>query len=374
MEDVGYGTPSVHVRTLEGDELRRSVENLTLSDNDLMEGVLIHELIVVTSVRIGVHLDAFCTRLSRLHDRLLLWERDACFLGGDILTGWKSQHGQHLLLLNGLEWAKARLHLSCLERHQNSRLYRLQIESNRAGAITASCNFSLYVRLSLIIELDAFAGNGWGSFLESWCQVDVLWNQALIDQRHHAFIDGILTDRWIICHVRGIRDSGCVSKWRQWPRLVAALGSVALRRLDEGSLENVGSLRHHQFALVNSCTVQLVHAKDIRLHAHQRLLTNGSTCSYDFGKSKIGQVLLSAAKVHRHRADKNLIFALKRLKSLFQLHLELGKMRWDFTCLIARQVLELKLNDFDLVLQVNNQLTKLLRIHIQLLDLFLLAD
>lgn len=49
-------------------------------------------------------------------------------------------------------------------------------------------------------------------------------------------------------------------------------------------------------------------------------------------------------------------------------------MRWDFTCLIARQVLELKLNDFDLVLQVNNQLTKLLRIHIQLLDLFLLAD
>ena len=49
-------------------------------------------------------------------------------------------------------------------------------------------------------------------------------------------------------------------------------------------------------------------------------------------------------------------------------------MGWHLTSLIARQILQLEFDDLNLVLQVNDQLTKLLWIHIELLDLLFLAD
>ena len=308
MEDVRDGAPPVEVCTLERYKLGRRVEDLTLSNDDLMQGVLVHELIVVTGVRVCVHLDAIgpglCSRCDRL---LLLGERDSGFLGGHLRTfaWWQCQHGLHRLLLNGLERASAGLLIrpSALDWHQNSRLHRLQIEFNRTCAITTSCNLSFDILLALVVEFYAFAGNGRGTFFESRSQVDVFWNHTFVDQRHHAFIDCVFADRWIVRHVGRVRDGCRISERGQRSLLGTALCSVAFGSLDEGFLEDVGTFGYHQLALIDCSTVELVHAQDIRLHTHKRLLANGSTCSYDFWQFKIGQVLLGAAEVHGHGAD-----------------------------------------------------------------------
>ena len=56
MQDVGDGTPLVEVGAPERDELGRGVQDLAFANDDLMQGVLVHELIVVTSgLRTGIN-------------------------------------------------------------------------------------------------------------------------------------------------------------------------------------------------------------------------------------------------------------------------------------------------------------------------------
>ena len=46
MDDVGDGAPLTDVGTLKRDKLRRLVKHLTLANNELMQRVDVHELIV----------------------------------------------------------------------------------------------------------------------------------------------------------------------------------------------------------------------------------------------------------------------------------------------------------------------------------------
>jgi len=79
MQNEGHRAPLVQIGSLEGDELWRRIQNLTLSDNDLMERVLVHQLVVITRLRVSIdlHLGGAIVHNLRTRRHLVhgsLWE------------------------------------------------------------------------------------------------------------------------------------------------------------------------------------------------------------------------------------------------------------------------------------------------------------
>ena len=186
MKDERYRAPLVQVSSLERNELRSGVEDLALSNNDLMQRVLVHEFIIVTRLGVSIHCHLALAVIDILRRGRHLMHRavrqgNYSPLGHPIraLRRRQRKNGPVLLFFDLLQSSLSLGVRSCpLNWHKNASLYRLQIETDGACSFTTCGDLSFDKLLALVIELDTFAGDRRSTFLKGWRQIDIFRHTA----------------------------------------------------------------------------------------------------------------------------------------------------------------------------------------------------
>lgn len=184
--------PALDVRAPETHELWSLVYKFALSEQKLMQRILVHEFVVATAVGVLVLL------------KLLLATRQRQLIG---LGHWNSE-----LEIRLRKWLDlvASFDQSFRGWNQGSAFWNrfefnvfdnwLQVKFDVIFVEFLNENFAPDVFFTLIMESSPFKLNRRCTLLKSRCQIDILGNDTSIKQREHALVDIFLADRRRVGH------------------------------------------------------------------------------------------------------------------------------------------------------------------------------
>ena len=229
---------------------------MATKNDQLVQRVLIHELIVVT----GIRNDSCCCRFFCCS----LLSFSAFYREKSLSSIWRRQGKDSIFLCSNL-WL--------LHEVVDAWLDWLHVVTGGCAAAT-DLNFSFQVLVLLVVKLNWFDCDRGGSFLEGRRQIDIFRNDSLVQQRYHTFVNVVLSyGRWVVILLNR----------RQFPivgHVLCVFRTVALLDWGESTFEDTGwfVVGDVKFAWVRRLTVQLSGAEHICLFSDERFTALGSLC------------------------------------------------------------------------------------------------
>ena len=191
-------------------------------------------------------------------------------------------------------------------------------------------NFILHMHFCFVVEFCSPELNWRRTFLKSWSQIDILGDDASIQQADHTFVYVLFGYwRWIlqiflffeILLVSMVSEIPCSHHAAK--RLLGLIWSIFILVGGSGS-QDPSSFGLESVINANDVTIVI----RLLMQRKQRLFLGSILYRW---QSKIWKILMCLAKILRHRVDQHFILRLQASKCLFQLKLQVLQMLRNLT-------------------------------------------